>query len=123
MSCPNCHLFKSKCGAECCSVVPLPRSLYFANIDKVFREVGQVMDIEGGYVIPMTLDMKCPFLTEDLGCAIYEDRPPICRKFGDESLIHMTCAYQSKEGNPRTKKEFRKINEQQLKQQNQFLKL
>ena len=57
---------------------------------------------EGEVVLPFTKDLSCPFLKEDLSCAIYEDRPNICRKFGDETHILMSCPVQKHDGEPRS---------------------
>ena len=36
---------------------------------------------------------KCPFLTDNCRCNIYDRRPPICRKFGNGSEPLLTCAF------------------------------
>lgn len=56
---------------------------------------------EGDVLIPITEDLFCPFLKKDLSCAIYEDRPDVCRKFGDESHELLCCPVQDKDGNAR----------------------
>lgn len=34
---------------------------------------------------------KCPFLRSDFKCNIYEDRPDVCRKFGE--IDELPCKY------------------------------
>lgn len=36
---------------------------------------------------------KCPFLTENCRCNIYDRRSPICRKFGNGTEPLLTCTY------------------------------
>lgn len=111
MSCSNCKLFHNICKAECCTLPPIEQIIFNRNFDKILRPVIKVMPIGPGVIVPITDGGKCPFLQEDLGCAIYHDKPSICEKFGDESHVQMTCAYQTKDGEARTKKESRKIQD------------
>jgi Fe-S-cluster containining protein len=80
-----------------------------------------MQDLPGGHVVPLTETGKCPFLKEDLGCNIYKNRPEICMKFGDETHINMTCAYQTKNGRARSTKETMKINTSQQAYLNNYL--
>lgn len=61
------------------------------------------------FVLPMTENLKCCFLNTDLSCNIYDDRPNICKKFGDESHSFMTCHFQDKHGRIRSRQERRKL--------------
>lgn len=106
--CPNCKIFHSKCNAGCCGPVPINGAVYRANIPRLQRPVEKVMEM-GSEVVPITADLTCAFLSKELQCMIYEERPDVCKKFGDESHSLMTCAYQKADGNPRTKKETKKI--------------
>lgn len=118
MSCPNCKLFHAMCKAQCCAFTPLPRATYFGNFDKQQRPVKEILEF-GNDVIPATEDGHCTFLTDTFQCAIYNQRPEVCIKFGDETHINMTCAFQTKEGHSRPKKETKRIaglQEQKLKQ-------
>ena len=36
---------------------------------------------------------KCPFLTENCRCNIYDRRPPICKKFGNGTEPLLTCSF------------------------------
>lgn len=91
-------------------MAPMERVIFNRNFDKILRPIVKLMDLTPDMVLPITEGGKCAFLQEDLGCAIYHDKPSICEKFGDETHIQMTCAYQTKDGEARTKKETQKIN-------------
>lgn len=123
MSCPNCKIFHSKCKADCCSFVPIDRKIYVENFDKQARHVKELveMDAIGDFVVPVTEDGKCVFLSSDLNCNIYENRPDVCKKFGNETHINLTCSYQTKNGLKRSKKDFEKIQNIQGEQINKFL--
>ncbi len=106
----ECKKYHSKCKGMCCGVVPIPRVLWQKKQHAIQRQPKEVMKVEGVHkvtgeretvIIPMTEDHYCPFLKKDLSCAIYEDRPEICRKYGDESHPMMCCPMQDKNGNPR----------------------
>jgi Fe-S-cluster containining protein len=121
MSCNNCHTFHGMCKAACCSVAPLPRSTYFGNFDKQQRPVKEILDLDAEMILPVTEDGSCPFLQSDYKCAIYNQRPEICRKFGDESHPMMTCAYQTKDGQARSKKTVKTLLKQQHSTVNEIL--
>lgn len=121
MSCPNCKLFHKECEAECCSMVPLPKMLISTNFSKITQPILKMVDVAPGVVVPITENGRCPFLQSDLGCAVYDRRPPICHKFGDETHIYMTCAYQTKDGEARAAKEKRKIQDIHTKSTNKTL--
>lgn len=122
MSCPNCKLFHVLCKAQCCSMVPLPRSLVVDNFHLVVTPIKEMLDFTDMDVVPITETGKCPFLKTDYGCAVYESRPPVCRKFGDETHLNMTCAYQKPNGVARTKKEYQMINRKHTEAINKFFK-
>lgn len=46
------------------------------------------------YPITDPMKNKCPFLTDNCRCNIYDRRPPICRKFGNGSEPLLTCAWE-----------------------------
>lgn len=95
--CAKCH---HQCQAICCSNVPLDPKLIKHNAHRIQRKIVEfikIMDL----VIPMTESGRCPFLTQNLKCAIYKWRPPICRLFGTELDPMLTCHFQDKNGNER----------------------
>ncbi len=99
----DCKKMHSKCKAQCCGVVPIPKDVYEKNQDKIVRKPHLLIDA-GVNVIPITKDAYCPFLTEKLDCNIYDDRPTICRKFGDETHPMLCCPCLDKNGKIRSKK-------------------
>jgi RNA ligase (TIGR02306 family) len=52
---------------------------------------------------------SCPYLGLDFKCSIYEDRPEVCRLYGNEQDINLTCQYQDKNGRMRSRQEKRII--------------
>ncbi|KKM85292.1 hypothetical protein LCGC14_1290630 [marine sediment metagenome] len=102
----ECKKYHGTCKGMCCGVVPLPRILWQNKQHAIQRPVKSLIKGTAGHgprniVIPITEDHYCPFLKKDLSCAIYEDRPEICRKYGDESHELMCCPMQHKDGTPR----------------------
>lgn len=119
MACPNCPKFHSICKAQCCGPVPINGVFFRANSALTQRPLKEILDF-GVDILPVTHDGSCVFLTDDLQCKIYEARPDVCKKFGDETHINMTCAFQSAEGKARTKKETKKIQKKQEQKINLF---
>jgi Fe-S-cluster containining protein len=103
-------------------MVPLPRSLVIDNFHLVVTPIKEMVDFTEMDVVPMTETGKCPFLKDDYTCAVYELRPPVCRKFGDATHLHMTCAYQKPNGEARTKKEYQMINRKHTEAVKKFFK-
>lgn len=122
MNCPNCKIFHNTCQAKCCSFVPMDTELFNKHFNKICRPVSQLVPFDNQTIVPITEDGYCPFLQNDLSCTIYEDRPGICHKFGDESHINMTCEFQTKDGRSRTNKERRKISERQIQIAKKYLR-
>ena len=112
----------------------MEKELFERNKHKIVREVLEIKEFDGPavtqegfvnegifslktikeaaivtHVIPLTKDARCCFLNEDLSCNIYDERPHICRKFGDESHMFMTCLFQSKDGRIRSRQEQRAL--------------
>ncbi len=107
----QCKKYHTVCKALCCGIVPIPRVLWQKKQHAIQRPVREVFkgqatsktdpSIVETFILPRTDDNYCPFLKKDLSCAIYEDRPDICKKFGDESHPMMCCPMQHKDGEPR----------------------
>ena len=114
----NCEGFLNKCMASCCGIVPLPYKLV-----KRFKFVREVVSQErvGDVVLARDKDYYCPYLDKDYKCSIYKHRPDVCKKFGDESHPLVTCMWQDKNGNARSRVERRRINRLQTKGQNKVL--
>lgn len=124
MDCSKCH---AKCKAECCSeATPIPKPFLEKYADKIVNQPIKVISIggeiadEGENIIASTPNQRCMFLNEDYSCNIYQDRPKICRQFGNESHIFLTCSFQSKDGRIRSRQEKRLIERQNVKAVMQF---
>lgn len=109
----ECKKYHSCCQAHCCGIVPIPIPIWQRNQHNLQQEVlekhkvyatGQD-EVRHTCVLPITKNALCPFLKEDLSCAIYEDRPKICRQFGDESHWALRCPMQHADGTPRSEED------------------
>ena len=93
----------SKCHASCCYNAPLPKKYIFALKNRIVNPVKEILVIDDenmkGEVMcyPITDHNpdknKCPFLTENCRCNIYDRRPPICKKFGNGTEPLLTCSF------------------------------
>lgn len=116
----ECKKYHCKCKAECCGVVPIPAKIWQRNQHKIVRHPVEKHKVMAGEhnkvaklcILPLTENGYCPFLNEDLSCNIYDDRPEICKKFGDESHLMLTCPMQRADGTPRTDEERDEFNTQ-----------
>ena len=94
--------------AACCGIVPIKEEIYLKNKDKSQREVRQLLpSLKISEVIPLTEDMFCVFLKPDKTCAIYEDRPDVCKDYGIKP--ELPCPYITIDGYKRTKREQKSI--------------
>lgn len=105
----ECKKYYCKCQAKCCGVVPIPTTIWQKNQHNIQRPVKEAHkvrvtdpdDTVHTAILPLTEDAYCPFLKEDLSCAIYATRPKVCQMFGDESHWALKCPMQHKDGTPR----------------------
>jgi len=114
----DCKGTHHKCRAVCCSAIPIPRKIWEDNQDKVITKPTEAVDFPDDYIFPKTESGGCPFLRNDYHCNIYENRPDVCRKFGDESTILMSCPYLHNNGKERSRQSFRHLQRQLEKSQN-----
>lgn len=84
---------ENKCRAYCCNVFLMDKEIFERNKHKARKfikiEIIQHKDVD--YMIPLTPDLKCCFLTPELTCSIYNDRPSICRSFGNSNIAVFAC--------------------------------
>ena len=97
---------KENCG-ECCGPIPINKKLFEKHKDKIQREIKQIV---GDFYL--TEDLKCIFLNKETKCAIYEDRPQICRNYGIGKFDALSCPYIKPNGNPRSPAMQRRIQRQ-----------
>jgi len=114
MSCFDCKKMHPKCKAHCCGIVPIPKEIYNSNKDKIVRPPHELIEDADCY-IPLTADALCVFLDGDLNCNIYENRPDVCRKFGDESHPMLFCPVLDKNGRERSRQNRRAVERQTSK--------
>lgn len=106
----ECKKHHPTCKARCCGIVPIPVPTWQKNQHNLQKEVKEKHkvyatgqdNIKQTCILPITEDALCPFLKKDLSCAIYEDRPKVCKQFGDESHWALRCPMQHKDGSPRS---------------------
>jgi len=63
---------------------------------KTPRKENMTIPFPGGHIIVVDADMKCIMLTEDYRCSIYNERPEVCRKFGEDNHPLLQCPYLKK---------------------------
>lgn len=92
----------SKCpeGSGCCGIVPLGEDL----IEK-HKKKFQVEPVEIKEGVVVTEDLRCVFMNRETKlCAIYDDRPEVCRLFGTKEGIEksgygLACPHFKPNGN------------------------
>jgi len=96
---------KKDCG-NCCGCVPFTLEVIEKHKDKFQREVIETLPAGEDEVVVVSNTGMCVFLKEDKSCAIYEDRPDVCRKYG----VHpdLPCPYIKPNGNPRSPAQVRR---------------
>ena len=108
---------KKNCGL-CCGPVPIKKETYEKNIAKAQTHV--LTDL-GTHVLALQgVTAKCAFLTDEMKCAIYEERPAVCRIFGQTDAL--PCPFLTKEGCLRNRKSRRKVEKLEDKRLKQFKK-
>ena len=91
----ECHI---KCG-KCCYPVIMDKDFVHSHKDKFQREICKKLPVLYNNILPVTFDMKCVFLKEDCTCAVYEDRPDVCKDYicdGSDKVSTMTCIARSR---------------------------
>jgi len=105
----ECLKHIEKCKARCCGIVPFCKKDYERLKKRRQRRVLFRMSISENLMIPITyptaillvlkgrffklyLDLvRCCFLTKGNKCAIYEERPKVCRLYGE--IKEMPCVF------------------------------
>lgn len=101
------------CRGDCCGAIPIERSVWAKHTDKQFVNSIAVGPPGSPLIWIISKDGSCPFLDrEKFVCKIYEDRPWICRSFGNEHHESVMCPRLDKTGRKRTRSERREISRQ-----------
>lgn len=114
----ECKKYHKICEGKCCGIIPIPVTIWSKHQHKIQRPIKEKHkvyvtdhdDVKCTAILPITNDAYCPFLKQDLACAIYEDRPKICKKFGDESHWALKCPMQYADGTPRSEQDKIELN-------------
>lgn len=87
----------SKCNAHCCYNIPFDRNELERFADKIVNPVLFTAPL-GAAVVAFTNENigqnKCPFLRRDFKCNIYDNRPGVCRLFGE--IERLPCEFLKK---------------------------
>lgn len=88
----KCRLHK--CKAICCYNIPFDKGELERFKDKIVNPVIGVVPMHGAniaFTAEKIEDNKCPFLRNDFKCNIYNNRPDVCRKFGE--INELPCKF------------------------------
>lgn len=88
----KCRL--SKCNARCCYNIPFDKGELDIFADKIVNRVLYTLPLKGAlwaFTNENPKLNKCPFLRKDCKCNIYENRPEVCRLFGE--IDKLSCRF------------------------------
>lgn len=104
MTWPECP---KECEAMCCGIVSFPPE--FVEKHRLLFQVKDVNILRTSIGVQInTPDGQCVFLDRQTWkCVIYEDRPKICREFGQ--VPKLLCPYFNMEGKVRTPRESKRV--------------
>ncbi len=101
----------SKCPdrGSCCGPIPFKEDFIEKHKDKIQIKISKKFQDKLGIYL-LTEDMGCVFLNRKTRkCMIYEERPEICKAYGEVDNIRIMCPYFKKNGNPRSEAQRKKI--------------
>lgn len=104
----NCGKCLDKCKAECCGLVPFDKTVFARNRGKQKREILEVINVDDTHVVIVCKHNYCVFLDANYKCSIYDERPEVCKLYGN--IDNLPCFYQDKEGNMRTRQDRRRLS-------------
>lgn len=92
-----------ECHASCCGIVPIPKDTFLKNKHLIpGNENIKTFDFTNGTVIAIRPDKtECAFLDPvDYFCRIYNERPKVCRRFGEENETEtfLQCIHKNNKG-------------------------
>lgn len=90
---------RGQCNADCCGPIPMSGSEIDSLRDKFQQKPIEMKAFMSKFFI-ITEDGMCIFLTKDKRCAIYDDRPQICRDYG--IVPQLPCPFIKPNGRPRS---------------------
>ncbi len=100
----------TNCG-HCCGPVPIKKDIYESNKQKCKNHKTIV---ENDVIFAFNENtMRCAFLSEDASCMIYEERPEVCRRYGNSEeakmIVGLMCPYLRTDGSNRNRSEKREL--------------
>jgi hypothetical protein len=94
-----CERCPDKSGSGCCGIIPFP--LKFLETHKPFFKASGELKDDGNQAIILTKDFLCVFFDRiNHKCAIYEERPEICKNYG--MVETLKCPFFKPSGNRRS---------------------
>lgn len=116
----------NKCDGDCCGLIPTSKSFLkdmwkkhnlvkkLGSIKKI-KSVGTIMPGKTMFYIKENI---CVFKT-DAGCSIYEDRPAVCKVYGESYLVR--CPYEGLSEQPLDKEVKKNLVIKKDKLQNELI--
>lgn len=123
----KCHDLnqRSICNADCCGPMPMERQFFMEHYGNIEPNIGYLLGSvpESTAVIPLTDDAMCIFLDRTKrSCRIYNDRPEVCKRFGDESHPLLFCPHMDAQGKERNRQQRRKLQRKLSKAMDSYMK-
>lgn len=100
---------KGICKGDCCGPVPLKKEVVKKFEHLAQREVKEVVEFSDTEVFPITEDLMCVFLDQNLQCVIYDHRPDVCRNFGTTDDVRLQCPHLKQNGNFRSEAQKKRV--------------
>lgn len=105
---------KCKCKANCCGPMPMERQFIMEHYADTDPEITFTLKAvpQSTAVVPLVDgdDNRCVFLNrEKHSCRIYNDRPEVCQRFGDESHPLLSCPHMDAQGEERNRQQRRSL--------------
>lgn len=89
------------CKAACCGSFPMDKDFLKKHEHMAQVKPVKLVSLPENLISPETEDNKCVFLNrETLKCAIYPDRPDVCREYGQ--VPRLPCPWVDLKGNRRS---------------------
>ncbi len=88
----DCRTVLDKCKSECCQMVPIPIEILRSQKDLASKS--KLIPFNKHKAIVQTEEGYCAFSDRETGlCKIYNERPEICKKYGNEEHEWLTCKW------------------------------
>jgi Fe-S-cluster containining protein len=102
---------RENCGL-CCGPVLIPKTVYEKYKDTL--PLHKSVEAFEDDVIIVTENASCVFLSEDKKCKIYDERPEVCKIYGNSEtawkIPSLMCPFFRPDGSPRNRAERRQVD-------------